>query len=376
MYPELAGQERRTSKIIEKYLLDLGLEVKTGIGGHGVIGILKGREKGKKIAWRADMDAIKIETNDTFNYHSKNKGIAHMCGHDAHTTIGLGIADVLANQKETLKGTVYFIFQPAEETFKGAKAMINDGLFDLIKPDEIYGAHISPSKSGIISTKYGEMFAYKKIMKATFKFRNNKEKLKITIDSILQGLNRSKSNSKPWQVLDIKDSEIGIESSQTIFLDYLITEPYIDVIQEKNLISLEFSFFETNKSNFDSIKQNVKNKILETKHKNDFISVEYSGGDPTVYNDEKLTKTALETMHKIYGDKAIIPLYGQIPFSNEDFIYFQQKIPGVFFFIGGSNFDKDLIAMPHTGDFAIDEETIKFGVQRFSSLVLERMKSE
>ncbi|WP_321540182.1 M20 metallopeptidase family protein [Flavobacterium piscinae] len=119
--PEIAGDESRSSKIIAEYLINLGLEVKTGIAGNGVIGILKGKKEGKIIAWRADMDALPHDFPDEVSYKSKNKGIQHGCGHDIHMAIGLGIAEVLSKNKEAINGTVYFIFQPEEETFVGAK---------------------------------------------------------------------------------------------------------------------------------------------------------------------------------------------------------------------------------------------------------------
>ena len=109
-HPELAGNEKRTSKIIAEYLSNLGLEVKKGVAGYGVVGILKGGKEGKNIAWRADMDAIPNDFPDEVSYKSKNNGIQHGCGHDVHIAIGLGIAEVLSKNKESIKGTIYFIF--------------------------------------------------------------------------------------------------------------------------------------------------------------------------------------------------------------------------------------------------------------------------
>ncbi len=145
-YPEVSEKEEMTSKKIEDYLLSLGLEVKTNIGGYGVVGILKGAKEGKRVAWRADIDAISTDFPDVVDFESKIEGVRHICGHDVHTIIGLGIANVLASLKENLEGTVYFVFQPAEEINKGAKRMVANGLFELINPDEIYGlAHVSLS---------------------------------------------------------------------------------------------------------------------------------------------------------------------------------------------------------------------------------------
>lgn len=136
--PELAGKEKQTQEALKKYLLDLGLQVKTDSYGYGITGILKGDKKGKRIAWRADMDALPNDFPDKTDFKSTVKGVQHGCGHDVHMAIALGIAEVLAKNKKALHGTVYFIFQPEEETFIGAKSMIEKGLLSQINPDEIY----------------------------------------------------------------------------------------------------------------------------------------------------------------------------------------------------------------------------------------------
>ncbi|WP_316822650.1 M20/M25/M40 family metallo-hydrolase [Pedobacter gandavensis] len=142
--------------------MDLGIEVKTDIYGHSIVGILNGKKKGKKISWRAEMDALPNDFPDEVEFKSKIKGVQHGCGHDVHLAIGLGIAEILSKNKKNLQGTVYFIFQPEEETFVGAKNMINSGLFSEIRPDEIYGLHITNLPVGKIMVKPNEMFAYQK----------------------------------------------------------------------------------------------------------------------------------------------------------------------------------------------------------------------
>ena len=374
MNPELSGQEKRTSEIVVDYLRDLGLEVKTNISGHAVIGILKGDKKGKKIAWRADMDAIRIKNNDTLKYHSQNKGIAHMCGHDVHTTIGLGIANVLSNQKENLTGTVYFIFQPSEETFTGAKDLVENGLFDIIEPDEIYGLHIDPAEKGTISTRAKELFAYQKAITIKLKRDGNEEEIESFLNTIIQEFVRNKPNSSPWSLDHLTDYQMGLENKETIYEDYFILQN-TRLNKKDDFISFNANFLETDKEKLDSIPLQIKDKILVSKFKNSFISIEYSGGNPTVYNNPKLTETALQTINSFYSKELIKPIYGQIPYFNEDFIYYQQKIPGVMFLLGGSNMEKGTISMPHTPDFTVDDETIKFGVKCFSSLILIRTNS-
>jgi metal-dependent amidase/aminoacylase/carboxypeptidase family protein len=167
--PELAGNEIHTEKVIEKYLLDLGLQVDTNIYGHSVVGILKGGKKGKKIAWRAEMDAVPT---------SNIKDVQHGCGHDIHMAIALGIAEVLAKNKRSLPGTVYFIFQPEEEAMIGAKNMVDSGLFSKIHPDEIYALHVTNLQVGQIMVKPNEIFAYQRRIRVKLKSELTNEQAK------------------------------------------------------------------------------------------------------------------------------------------------------------------------------------------------------
>ncbi|HAI42515.1 MAG TPA: amidohydrolase, partial [Maribacter sp.] len=148
-HPELGGKEKRTAAKIGEYLTSLGLEVKTGIGGQGVVGILRGAKNGRKIAWRADMDALASDSPDVVAFQSTNPGVRHICGHDVQVAIALGIADVLVSLKNQINGTIYFVFQPSEENVRGAKAMIDDGLFEMIDPEEFYALHVTPYPEGI-----------------------------------------------------------------------------------------------------------------------------------------------------------------------------------------------------------------------------------
>ena len=376
--PELSKQEKRTSKVVAEYLRNLGLEVKTNIGGNGVVGILKGGKKGKKIAWRADMDAIKTDEPDVVSFPSQNEGVRHICGHDVHTTIALGIANVLSQQKENLEGTVYFIFQPAEETFTGAKDMIADGLFDIIQPDEIYGLHIGPEASGVINVKANELFAYTKTLKIKFKPSANEKELENFMNTILKGFVRNiEQNGSPWDIINkISDPEIGLANKETIFKDYFILQG-ARLNTDKGVTFYNANFLETDVKKVNSLPFKIKKQILDSEFKDSFISIEYAKDySGTPINDPKLTKIATQTIASFYNKEMFAPLYGQVPYFGEDFIFYQQKVSGVFFFLGGSNVEKGIQSMPHTPNFEVDETTIKYGVQSFAILLLERANSK
>ncbi|AQX05435.1 amidohydrolase [Elizabethkingia meningoseptica] len=375
-YPELAGHEMRTQKIIEKYLLDLGLTVETDVYGHSVIGVLKGGKEGRKIAWRSDMDALPSDGDDKVSFKSRNKGIWHGCGHDIHMAIGLGIAEVLAKNKKNLKGTVYFIFQPEEETFKGAKNMITEGLLSKINPDEIYGLHVTALPVGQIMVKPEEMYAYQKRIKIQFKNTVPEEQVRELSKKIHSSLTRIKTDSKPWDLQNILDPKTGLTNPDTIFKDYLIMDEKFVSYQKNERFFMEAYLYETNASRVERILPEIKNVIAHSAYKDQLISVTFSQENPTVLNDKKLTEMSLKTLQSIYGKDNILRSYGQIPYFNDDFSYFQQKIPGVYFLLGGSNIKKGIIAMNHTPGFEVDEESIKVGVRSFSSLIMERLKQK
>ncbi|HBU78430.1 MAG TPA: amidohydrolase, partial [Muricauda sp.] len=214
MYPEVGGEEKRTSTKIAAYLTELGLEVKTGIGGYGVVGILKGAKPGKKIAWRADIDAMPSKAPDVVDFPSKHEGVRHICGHDVHTAVALGIANVLVQQKEDLEGTIYFVFQPSEENIKGALAMMDDGLFDMIQPEEMYAMHVTPFPAGTIAAKPEEMFSDYKKVDLLFKKGNNKDALFEFAKQAMLSLENVSPESKFWNMQNMGDPEIGIAGTK------------------------------------------------------------------------------------------------------------------------------------------------------------------
>lgn len=377
-YPEVSGKEERTAKKIEQYLASLGLEVKTNIGGYGVVGILKGEKEGKRIAWRADIDAMPSDIPDVVDFKSENNGVRHICGHDVHTTIGMGIANVLASQKENLPGTVYFIFQPAEENYEGAKAMINDKLFDVIQPEEIYALHISPSPKGFVATKPGPLYAYLNRIDISYRISDiEKESIIEYTKNLLLSHQNVETNSKFWDVKNTLDPEIGIANPNTIYKNYLTLLQDIDVNESEGVITISTLINSSNQQQLDSLLKNVKAEIKKSVYSKNLVAVKYSFAKDILFNNEELAPKALDIIAKIYGEHNAVPLYGVVPGAyGDDFVYFQEKIKGVYFFLGGSNYEKGIISLPHSPNFAVDEETIKTGVNYFSSMMVERLNND
>ncbi|MGD1840055.1 MAG: M20 family metallopeptidase [Thermonemataceae bacterium] len=374
--PELAGNEVRTQRIIKQYLLDLGLEVETGTYGNSVVGILNTGKAGKKIAWRAEMDALPNDFPDSSPFKSVVDGVQHGCGHDVHMAIGLGIAEVLTKHKEYLTGSVYFIFQPEEETFIGAKSMVEAGLFSKIDPEEIYTLHITPLPVGKIMVKPNALYAHQKRVKITLKNNLTEAEATALYDDIRRQVSRFEPESKPWEIQGIVDPEIGLHNPSTIFKDYLFMDENAVIQEDSEGLHIQAYLYETNRANLSTILSKIERIIKKTEHGDKLLALSYSQGYPTIMNDTQLTNKSINTLKEIYGKDLMLPNYGQVPYFNDDFCYFQQNVPGVYFFLGGSNFEKGMIAMNHAPNFRVDEEAIKIGVRSFSSLIVERLKDD
>ena len=374
--PELSFNEIRTSKLVADYLLSLGLEVKTNVGGYGVVGILQGKTKGKIIGWRAEMDACKTDLPDVVDFKSKIDSVRHICGHDVHTTIGLGIANVLSKLRDSISGTVVFIFQPAEEYSEGAKHMIDDGLYDIIKPDEIYCIHLDDIPAGTVAIKANAFFAYLKPLNITYKNIEDK-------DSVISF---TKSVLNKYSTLDFKlwdkslDHKIGIFSSNSIFKDFVSFWNVFFFQENGQLITLRALYQGTDKKQLDSLSEKLTGEINQSAYADHFesiTSVVFPGLEIyDINNDPELAEKARNTISTIYGENSIKEMDGVVMGFGDDFAYFQKDIPGGYYMLGGSNYEKGIISHPHTPDFAVDEKCIAAGVKYFSSMIVERLKDE
>jgi metal-dependent amidase/aminoacylase/carboxypeptidase family protein len=371
-HPELAGGEKRTSASIAKHLRALGLEVQTGQYGHSVVATVRGAQPGKTVAWRAELDALPGEFSDPASFKSQTPGVHHACGHDIHIAIALGIAEIIAKHRAALHGTVVFIFQPEEESFKGAKALVERGVFSTVTPDEIYGLHVTALPVGQIIVRANELFAYQRRVSIRMKNQLSSADVQALTKQVQAALFRTRPGAKPWELQNAADPVIGLTSPTTAFQDYLIMDASFDTRIENDELVLDTSLYETDAAKLDGIIARIEQVIIASGHQQHLLAVSYVQENPTVQNDPALTSAAINTLQQT-GGADVRQAYGQVPFFNDDFAYFQQKIPGVYFFLGGSNVDKRLIAMNHAPNFQVDEDSIKVGVRSFSSLIIARL---
>jgi metal-dependent amidase/aminoacylase/carboxypeptidase family protein len=371
MYPELSGDEQRTSRLVADKLHSCGIDVQTNIGGYGVVGILKGNKKGETIAWRADMDACAMQDIIDKPYKSKIDGIKHVCGHDAHTAIALGIAETLSTIKEDLRGTIKFIFQPYEEGVKGAARMIKDGVLDNPRPRAVYGLHVTNwglnqtyLQAGQISINYGAALFGKYSFKVVVKVNCENINLSTEQDILIHYLNK----------LNRYTIKFEKESQNLIYLKIIEK----DTLLRNNEIHLKASFRFAQFKYVDEIIDELQRIISEYRKNNNYeVIIEPLKCIPPVYNDEKESEEAYQFFKQLIGDDAV-PVRNEFPpHGMDDFALFQNELSsGLFFFLGLANIEKGIKVGMHNPDFDIDEDCLEFGVKTMSFFLFDVMNKK
>jgi amidohydrolase len=382
-YPELSNREVKTGEKIAAHLKSLGIEVQTGVAHTGVVGILKGGKPGPVIALRADMDALPVTERNSLPFASKERttfngqetGVMHACGHDTHVAMLMATAEILAQNKAELKGTVKFIFQPAEEGAPageegGASLMVKQGVLENPKVDVIFGAHIqSISPLGRITYKPAGLMA-----------ASDWFKIKV--------YGKQAHGSAPWGGIDpIVVSAQIINSLQTIVSRSvnLTQEPAVVTVGRINAgirenIIPEYAEMAGTIRTLDTKMQDEihdKMRVMVTKVAESMgarAEIEIQKMTPVTYNDPALTEKVVASLQKAAGENNVV----RIPSVTgaEDFAFYQQKVPGFFFFVGACPPDKDPLKDAvghHTPDFIIDERGMLVGLKAMLNLTLDYM---
>lgn len=351
-HPEIGLQEKSTSALVAKKLKELGLEVKTNIGITGVIGLLKGKFPGKTILLRADMDCLEMTELNNIDYKSQYAGRMHACGHDAHTTWLLGAAMILADLKNEIHGNVKFLFQPAEETEGGADRMIKDGALEDPKVNAIIGAHVWPIvEAGKIGIKYGSMMAAPDHFKITiFGKGGHGAEPHNSVDPIAIG-------SQVYMGLqNIISRKVNPIEPAVITVGKINGGSAFNVIPEK--IEME--------GTARTLTNELRNKMpimMEqcikgiTEAYGGTYEFKYTPYYPPVINDDEVNLIIEEAGKRVLGNDGVVMLK-EPTMGGEDFSYFQQKVPGAFFFVGTLNESKGINKPLHSPYFNIDENII------------------
>ena len=361
-HPELSFQEKRTSKIVAEKLESFGINVQRNIGKTGVVGTLKGNSRGNTIAFRADMDALPIQETSNLPYKSINDGVMHACGHDAHTAMLLGAAEALSSMKDSIKGTIKFIFQPAEEGFGGAKYMIEDGAIENV--DEIYAMHVwNYQKSGTIGIKSGPVMAAADIFTIKIKgIGGHGAAPQGTVDCIIVASHL------------IQAIQTIVSRNTNPLESTAITVGQINGGYNFNIIADELTLKGTTRAYTEKNKELIKKRLTEIikgvgKTFGAQIALDYKDGYPPVINDETTTKKVLNAAKTISKENIVEPY---LSMGGEDFSYFANKIPGCFFFLGTAPKNSKPMSVPqHCSHFDIDEDAMLVGSSIFVALALK-----
>lgn len=383
-HPELSNRETRTAGVVAEHLRGLGLRVQSGVAHTGVVGLIDSGKPGPVVALRADMDALPVAEQVDLPFASKARtvyngqdvGVMHACGHDCHVAILMGVAQVLAEAKDRLKGKIKLIFQPAEEgppagEEGGAALMIKQGVLENPKPDVIFGLHVFAGiEAGRIAYRPGPTMA-------------SADRIKVIVNG------RQTHAALPWRGVD----PIVISSQIVLGLQTIISRQ-VDVSLEPAVLSIgairggirdniipdTVEMLGTVRTFDEAMRADIRARIRNTveliaKSAGGTAQVEFDSAYPVTVNDVPLTARMLPTLERVAG-KANVFL-GQKITGYEDFSHYQQKIPGFFYFIGitPSGVDRKQSAPNHSPHFFVDESALLLGMRSLVHLTLDYMAS-
>lgn len=373
-HPELGMQETRTAALVAAHLRELGMEVRTGVGGTGVVGILRGGKPGKVVALRADMDALPVTEMTDLPFKSRVRaqfngqevGVMHACGHDNHVSILMGAAEVLAGMKAQVPGTVVFIFQPAEEGPGGAAPMIAAGVLENPKVDAIFGLHVWPGAAGDVFVRPGATMA-----------------AGTTLEIKVRG--KQTHGAAPWGGVDpiVVGAQIVLGLQTIVSRQVNITElPAIVTVAQfnggirSNIIPDTVMLVGTIRTFGAAQNALILERVRRTAEgiaasAGATVEINLSAGYPVTENNVGLTERMMPSIRRAVGADRV----GLAPMvtGSEDFSYFQEKVPGVFLFLGVTPRDQDYkkAAQNHSPYFFADESALPAGVRTLSSLALD-----
>lgn len=366
-HPELAGEEERTADRIAKRLRALGFEVTTGVGGHGIVAILKGGAPGGVVGFRADMDATAVPWPDPVEeIASTVPGVRHICGHDVHIAVGLGVAEALAAVREELPGTVKLFFQPAEENATGAKAMVADGALDAPTPSAIFTVHTYPMPAGTIGAVQGVTLAGRDWVSVTFAGEGDREAAVEAVVRELQEVTNLELPQTPEEVatMTLPEEEFALvqvleQGAEGVFAQVTVrgdvSRAAAQAEIETRLASLELD------GELDGVKLEI-----------DYQTKAVAG----VYSDPELVRWSHAPIRRALGEQGLIENAPPAPpLFSEDFGSMLQDIPGAMFWLGAANPEKGISGMPHSPGHVVDEAAINAGARAMATLLWEYLEA-
>lgn len=369
-HPELGMQEKRTAALIAEHLRNLGIEVQTGVAGTGVVGLLRGRRRGRTAALRADIDALPMQDLKSAPYASETPGVAHSCGHDAHTTIQLGAAMLLSERKDALAGDVKFIFQPSEDTLPGgALPMIEAGVLDSPGVDAIFSLHLYPNfEQGTAAVKSGAASTSSVSFSLTIRGTGGHVGMphKVLNPILLAALVMTNTQSlmpknlAPEEPLIFEFASIHGGTVGNIVPPEVVLKGGIRV-SSPELLERMIQRFET-----------LIRGMVEPAGGS--YQLEMQKGYPTIMNDPQLVSLFQRAAAKVIGEKRVI-LYDKIMTGGDDAAFFQQRVPGVYWWLGIANAAAGFEQPLHSPHFDFDEEVLAIGAAVQTQVVMDFLEA-
>jgi amidohydrolase len=377
-HPELSFQETRTAKLVADHLRSLGLEVQVGVGGNGVIGILRGGKPGPVVALRADMDALPVveqvdvpfKSTQRTTYNGQDVGVMHACGHDMHTAILMGTAEVLAGMKAQIPGTVKFLFQPAEEgpPTGGAAPMITAGAMDNPKVDAVFGLHVGPGVLGHVSVSPGPWTAAADSWKMIVHGRQTHGAFPSNgVDPIVVGA----------QIVLAYQTIISRQVDLTTAPAVLTVGAFNGGLRE-NIIPDSVVMIGTLRTYDPGMRTEIQSRMVKTaeaiaQSAGATADVKVVNGYDITLNDTSLTTRMIPTLKRVAGAENFTP--GRPSAAGEDFSRFARRAPGMFFSLSvtppGVNAQQ---AINHSPLFQGDDAALPIGVRLMSNVALDYLR--
>ena len=358
--PELSGEEERTAGVVADRLAALSFEVRTGIGGHGVIGVLEGARPGPMVAFRADMDAVRSSAPDPVPYRSIVPGVRHICGHDMHTAIGLGLAEGLAGIRDDLAGSVMLVFQPAEERGTGAKAMLRDGAWEATTPDAIFALHTAPLLLGQLATAPGGMMAGRASLSVTLSGSGDLQAAATRVREAVEGVGtippqEAGQMALPGFVL-VQLAPVSVSDEEAVVRGQIMTAGLADRARAKTATLEALGALD------------LPGITVETQYDERWME--------GVNNDADLVEHANASIARLASEITVWPVPGAVPAFSEDFGSFQARTPGVMYFLGVNNPETGTVGMPHSPEYVADDAALLIGTRAMLAAILGRLAVE
>jgi amidohydrolase len=360
-HPEGPGDEYRTAALVAERLTAAGLTVTTGVGGNGVVGVLKGRSRGRTVGYRADMDAV--PAHDQIGGGTAPE---HLCGHDLHTAIGVGIAEVLARLRHRLSGTVVFVFQPAEEDLTGAQAMLDDEDFDITDLDEIHALHCGAIDVGVIAVNPATGLPGQDRGTVTVTGPDAPDRAAALAD----GINGLATVALPTGSADLEAITQALLLEDGPLAEFITVRAGVDEDATEDRAEIRLSYRCWPEERYTEVRDAIE-RLAEADGE---AAVSFPKDPfPALIVPESLAYTQERHLRRAMGPGSTAVLHAAIPFSGEDFALFLDRIPGTYAYLGVRSPGTDITtSYPHLHTFEPDESAIGLGVRAMAGWLAER----